>query len=125
MSTQLIRPSHEQRLEIRCNAGDAIVANLATHFVFFFERHLDMMALGRAFAQALTNLPIFAGRMGIDNGRMRIRCEGQGVPFTSVSSNRTFREAIRSASRPTECPPSPGVRAWVPTVGIPSGSSWG
>ena len=101
MSTQLIRPSHAQRLEIRCNAGDAIVANLATHFVFFFERHLDMMALGRAFAQALTNLPIFAGRIGIDNGRMRIRCEGQGVPFTSVSSNRTFREAIRSASEDT------------------------
>ena len=101
MSTQLIRPSHAQRLEIRCNAGDAIVANLATHFVFFFERHLDMMTLGRAFAQALTNLPIFAGRMGIDNGRMRIRCEGQGVPFTSVSSNRTFREAIRSASEDT------------------------
>ena len=101
MSTQLIRPSHAQRLEIRCNAGDAIVANLATHFVFFFERHLDTRALGRAFAQALTNLPIFAGRIGIDNGRMRIRCEGQGVPFTSVSSNRTFREAIRSASEDT------------------------
>ncbi|HTH88826.1 acyltransferase, partial [Mycobacterium sp.] len=101
MSTQLIRPSHAQRLEIRCNAGDAIVANLAIHFVFFFERHLDTRALGRAFAQALTNLPIFAGRIGIDNGRMRIRCEGQGVPFTSVSSNRTFREAIRSASEDT------------------------
>ena len=101
MSTQLIRPSHAQRLEIRCNAGDAIVANLAIHFVFFFERHLDTRALGRAFAHALTNLPIFAGRMGIDNGRMRIRCEGQGVPFTSVSSNRTFREAIRSASEDT------------------------
>ena len=101
MSTELIKPRRAERLEIRCNVGDAIVANLAIHVVFFFERHLDTRALGGAFAHALTNLPIFAGRIGIDNGRMRIRCEGQGVPFTSVSSNRTFREAIRSASEDT------------------------
>ena len=98
MSTQLIRPLHAQRLEIRCNVGDAIVANLAVHIVFFFERHLDTRALARAFAHALTNLPIFAGRMAVVDGTMRIRCEGQGVPFTSVSSGRTLREAIRSAS---------------------------
>ena len=98
MSTQLIRPLHAQRLEIRCNVGDAIVANLAIHIVFFFERHLDTRALTRAFAHALTNLPIFAGRMAMVDGTMRIRCEGQGVPFTSVSSGRTLREAIRSAS---------------------------
>ena len=101
MSTQLIRPLHAQRLEIRCNVGDAIVANLATHIVFFFERHLDTRALTDAFAHALTNLPIFAGRMGVDDGRMRIRCEGQGVPFTSVSSARTLHDAIRSASEDT------------------------
>ena len=98
MSTQLITPLHAQRLEIRCNVGDAIVANLATHFVFFFERRLDTRALTRAFAHALTSLPIFAGRMAMADGRMRIRCEGQGVPFTSVSSGRTLGEAIRSAS---------------------------
>ena len=61
MSTQLIKPLHAERLEIRCNVGDAMVANLAVHTVFFFERHLDMGALTRAFAHALTNLPIFAG----------------------------------------------------------------
>ena len=96
MSTQLIRPPHAQRLEIRCNVGDAIVANLATHLVFFFERHLDTRALGHAFAHALTNLPIFAGRMTLDGGALRIRCRGQGVPFTSVSSDRTLHEAIRA-----------------------------
>ena len=68
------------------------------HIVFFFERHLDTRALTDAFAHALTNLPIFAGRMAVDDGRMRIRCEGQGVPFTSVSSDRTLHDAIRSAS---------------------------
>jgi hypothetical protein len=99
VSTQLIRPLNAERLEIRCNVGDAIVANLAVHIVFFFERHLDTRALTRAFAHALTNLPIFAGRMAVDNGRMRIRCEGQGVPFTSVSSGRTLPDAIRSASQ--------------------------
>ncbi|HEX4391176.1 MAG TPA: acyltransferase [Mycobacterium sp.] len=99
MSTQLIRPSHAQRLEIRCNVGDAMVANLAVHIVFFFERHLDTRALTRAFAHALTTLPIFAGRMTMVDGTMRIRCEGQGVPFTSVSSGHTLREAIRSASK--------------------------
>jgi hypothetical protein len=88
-----------QRLDIRCNVGDAIVANLAVHIVFFFERHLDTRALTRAFEHALTNLPIFAGRMAMVDGTMRIRCEGQGVPFTSVSSRHTLREAIRSASK--------------------------
>lgn len=76
-----------------------MVANLAVHIVFFFERHLDMTALARSFGQALTNLPIFAGRMALVDGAMRIRCEGQGVPFTSVSSGRTLGEAIRSASQ--------------------------
>jgi hypothetical protein len=98
MSTQLIKPSRAQRLEIRCNVGDAIVANLAIHIVFFFERRLDTRALTRAFARALTNLPIFAGRMAVVDGRMRIRCDGQGVPFTTVSSGRTLREAMSSAS---------------------------
>jgi len=98
VSTELIRPLHAERLEIRCNVGDAIVANLAVHIVFFFERHLDTGALTRAFARALTNLPIFAGRMTVVDGRMAIRCEGQGVPFTSVSSGRTLPEAIGSVS---------------------------
>jgi len=97
--TQLIRPLNAERLEIRCNVGDAIVANLAVHIVFFFERHLDTRAITRAFAQALTNLPIFAGRMATVDGTMRIRCEGQGVPFTTVSSDHTLGEAIRSASQ--------------------------
>ncbi|MDT5056259.1 MAG: hypothetical protein QOF66_4625 [Mycobacterium sp.] len=101
MSTQLIKPPHAERLEIRCNVGDAMVANLAVHTVFFFERHLDTGALTRAFAHALTNLPIFAGRIAMVDGRMRIRCEGQGVPFRSVSSGCTLREAIRSASEDT------------------------
>jgi hypothetical protein len=101
MSTRVITPSHAQRLDIRCNVGDAMVANLAVHIVFFFERRLDMGALVRAFAQALTNVPIFAGRMAMVDGTMRIRCEGHGVPFASVSSDRTLRDAIRSASDDT------------------------
>ena len=88
-----------QRLEIRCNAGDAIVANLAVHVVFFFERRLVTGALAGAFAEALTKLPVFAGRMATDGRRMRIRCGGQGVPFTTVSSDRTLCDAIRSTSR--------------------------
>ncbi len=99
MSTQLIRPSHAQQLEIRCNAGDAIVANLAVHVVFFFQRRLDTGALACAFARALSKLPIFAGRMAADGRRMRIRCEGQGVPFTTVSSDRTLCDAVRSTSQ--------------------------
>jgi hypothetical protein len=78
-----------------------MVANLAVHIVLFFPRHLDTAALTRAFAKALTNLPVFAGRMALVDGTMRIRCEGQGVPFTSVSSDRTLPEAIRSASEDT------------------------
>src|SRR5262245_26181594 len=98
MSTQLIRPLHAERLDVRCNVGDAIVANLAVHIVFFFERRLDTRALADSFAHTLKKFPIFGGRMALANGRMRIRCDGQGVPFTSVSSGRTLRDAIRSAS---------------------------
>jgi hypothetical protein len=101
MSTQLIGPLHPPRLKIRCNVGDVIVANLAVHIVFFFERYLDARALAEAFAQALEAFPVFAGRMSVDHGRMRIRCAGQGVPFTSASSDRSLREAIRSASQDT------------------------
>lgn len=99
MTTALIRPAQTQRADIRCNVGDAIVANLAVHLVFFFERHLDAAALRRAFAEALTVLPVFAGRIGVRHGRMRIRCDGQGVPFTTASSSRTLADAIRSMSQ--------------------------
>lgn len=95
MSTQMIRPLHPQRLDIRCNVVDVVLSNVANHLVFFFERRLDTRVLADAFAPALTNLPIFAGRMTLVGGALRIRCRGQGVPFTSVSSDRTLREAIR------------------------------
>lgn len=101
MSTQLIRPSQPQRLDIRCNVEDVVVANLAVHIVFFFPRRLDVAELSGAFAHALTAFPIFAGRLAIKHGRMRIRCAGQGVPCTSVSSDRTLREAMSSASQDT------------------------
>src|ERR1044072_8551045 len=94
----MIRPLPARRLEIRCDVGDAIVANLAIHIVFFFERKLDAEALTRAFAHALADFPLFAGRRAVVDGRMRIRCAGHGVPFTSVSSGRTLRDAIRSTS---------------------------
>jgi hypothetical protein len=99
VSTQLIKPLNAEQLEIHCNVGDVIVANLAVHIVFFFERQLDTAELSRAFARALTKIPIFAGRMALVGGAMRIRCKGQGVPFTSVSSDRTLAEALRSASQ--------------------------
>lgn len=99
MSSRLITPAPPTpRFEIRCDVGDAIVANLATHFVFFFERRLDPVALANAFARALQKFPIFAGRMATVNGRMRIRDAGRGVPFSTVSSPRTLADAIRSAS---------------------------
>ena len=76
---------------------------------FTWARTRVCVALTRAFAHALSNLPIFAGRMAMVNGTMRIRCEGKGVPFTSASSGRTLHAAIRSAkddaSGPT-CPPA-------------------
>src|SRR3984885_14770395 len=98
MSTQLISPLHPQRFEIRCNVGDVALSNVAVHLVFFFERRLDSKALAGAFAHALTSFPMFAGRMALVGGRMRIRCKGQGAPFTSVSSGHTIREAIQSVA---------------------------
>ena len=93
MSTQLIRPSNAEPLEIRCNVGDAMVANLAVHIIFFFERRLDTTALARAFAQALTNLPIFAGRMALVGGAMRIRLRA------GVCPSRLCRRAAHSVTR--------------------------
>jgi hypothetical protein len=98
MSTQLISPLHPQQLEIRCNVGDVALSNVAVHLVFFFERRLDRKALADAFAHALTSFPMFAGRMALVGGSMRIRCKGQGAPFTSMSSGHTIREAIQSVS---------------------------
>lgn len=103
MPAQLIKPTQPQLLDIRCNVGDAIVANFVVHIVFFFERRLDTNVLRRAFERALTNLPIFAGRLAMADGTMRIRCRGQGVPFTSASSDRTLREAIRAVSADSGC----------------------
>ena len=99
MSTQMISPSRAQRLDIRCNVVDVVLSNVANHLVFFFERQLDTRVLDDAFAHALTNLPIFAGRMTLVGGALRIRSRGQGVPFTSVSSDRTLHEAIRSVTK--------------------------
>ena len=98
MSTQMIKPLHAQRLDIRCTAVDVVLSNVANHLAFFFERQLDTRALADAFAHALTKLPIFAGRMTLVGGALGIRCRGQGAPFTSVSSDRTLDEAIRSVT---------------------------
>lgn len=94
----MITPLHARRFDVRCNVVDVVLSNVANHLVFFFERKLDTRALGDAFAHALTNLPIFAGRMSLVGGALRIRCRGQGVPFTAVSSERTLTEAIRSVT---------------------------
>ncbi|WP_157575955.1 acyltransferase [Mycobacterium sp. GA-2829] len=96
--TQLIAPTCTHPLEIRCDAADAIVANLAMNVVFFFKRHLDARALRRSFARAIGGVPVFAGRMAMGGAGMRIRCGGQGVPFTVMSSGRTLHEAITSTS---------------------------
>src|SRR5947209_15579154 len=98
MSTQMISPLHTQRLDVRCSVVDVVLSNVATHIVFFFERQLDTRTLADGFADALTKLPIFAGRMTLVGGALRIRCRGQGVPFTSVSSERTLHEAIRAVT---------------------------
>jgi transferase family protein len=101
MTTQLITPSVTSPLEIRCNVGDAMVANLAVHIVFFFERRLDAAALRSAFAQALGTLPLFAGRLSATAGRMRLRCGDHGVPFTVTSSERTLHDAVRATTDDT------------------------
>jgi hypothetical protein len=98
VSTQLIRLSRPYWLDVRCDVGDAIVSNLAVHVIFFFDRRLHPASLRRSFAHALKKFPIFAGRMTLADGRMRIRCKGQGVPFTCSSSGRTLDDAIRSAT---------------------------
>lgn len=94
----MITPLHARRFDVRCNVVDVVLSNVANHLVFFVERKLDTKALADAFAHALTNLPIFAGRMTLVGGALRIRCRGQGVPFTAVSSERTLTEAIRSVT---------------------------
>ena len=99
MSTQLSKPTRAQRLDIRCNVADVLAANAAVHIIFFFNRHLNADALRRALARALTNMPLFAGRMTMRHGGMRIRCNGQGVPFTCASSDCTLDDAIRSLAQ--------------------------
>ncbi|MFW0794082.1 acyltransferase [Gordonia sp. CPCC 205515] len=78
-----------------------MVANIALNFVFFFEHHLDADALAQSFTEALDQFPPFAGRMGLTHGRMRIRCNGRGVPFTAMSSEHTLSTAIRATTTDT------------------------
>ncbi|ORB63450.1 acyltransferase [Mycolicibacterium tusciae] len=92
----MISPSNARPLDIRCTVVDVVLSNVANHLVFFFERRLDTKALGDAFAEALTQLPMFAGRMTLAGGTLRIRCRGRGVPFTTASSDRTLQQAIQS-----------------------------
>ena len=99
MVTQTSKPTRTQRFDIRCNVADAMNANVAVHIVFFFNRRLNVDALGLALARALTTMPMFAGRMTMRDGGTRIRCYGQGVPFTSASSDCTLDDAIRSLTQ--------------------------
>ncbi|MUM33665.1 acyltransferase, partial [Mycolicibacterium sp. CBMA 361] len=98
MSTQLISPGHARHLDIRCTVEDVALSNVAIHVVFFFDRRLDAGALADSFARALTNLPVFAGRLALVGGTLRLRCTGQGAPFTVASSGQTLSRAIRSVS---------------------------
>jgi hypothetical protein len=98
MPTALIKPSQVRRFDVRCNVIDVVLSNVANHLVFFFERRLDPVTLVDAFARALTALPVFAGRTSMLGGVLRIRCRGQGVPFTTAVSDRTLEEVIRSST---------------------------
>ncbi len=96
MAAQLIRPTSVRPLDVRCSVGDVIVANLAVHIVFFFEKRVDTATLIRPLARALTRVPIFAGRLRGAGRGMRIRCAGQGVPFSEVSVGTTMSQAVHS-----------------------------
>lgn len=98
MATHLIRPQSVRPLDIRCSVGDVIVANLAVHVVFFFEKRLETDALMKSLARALAGVPIFAGRLRWAGGGLRIRCTGQGVPFSEASAGVTIGEAVRSVA---------------------------
>jgi transferase family protein len=98
VSTRAMKPTHVQEFDIRCSVVDVVLSNVANHLVFFYRRRLDTAVLASAFAQALTKVPVFAGRLTMAGGALRIRCRGQGVPFTSMSSEHTLAEAIRSLS---------------------------
>lgn len=98
MATQMIKPSHVNRLDIRCTVVDVVLSNVSNHLVFFVERRLDTRLLIDSLGHALTSLPIFAGRMTLARGALGIKCRGQGVPFSSVPSDRTMYDAIRSVA---------------------------
>ena len=101
MGTHLIRPTSVRPLDVRCSVGDVIVANLAVHIVFFFEKRLETTTLVGSLARALTSVPIFAGRLRWAVRGMRIHCTGQGVPFSEVSAGATMSEAVRSVATDT------------------------
>lgn len=99
MATQTIKPSHVDRLDIRCTVVDVVLSNVSNHLVFFVEKRLDTRLLTDALGRALTILPIFAGRMALARGALSLKCRGQGVPFSCASSDRTLHDAIRSVTR--------------------------
>jgi hypothetical protein len=64
--------------------------------VFFFKKKIDAALLARALEQALARVPVFAARMAVVGSARYIRCEGQGAPFTVVSSNHTLDDAMQT-----------------------------
>jgi hypothetical protein len=98
MPTLTVTPKQARDLDIRCNVTDVVLSNIANHLVFFVPRRLDTTALMDAFGQALTSLPVYAGRLTLRRGAVHICCRGQGVPFTSARSGHTLDQAIRAAT---------------------------
>ena len=95
MSTQMIKPLRATT-DIRCTVVDVVLSNVANHLVFSLSGNWIRGAL----ADALLQRSGFhlRGPVTLVGGTLHIRCRGQGVPFTSVSSDRTLHEAIRSVT---------------------------
>jgi len=93
---RLIKPSPTRSFDVLCTSFDRVVEPVPPNMVFFYERHLDTEALADALAKALAYFPVYAGRIHVARGAMRIRCRGQGVSFAVASSEHTLEEAIRA-----------------------------
>lgn len=93
--TTMIGPARPADLLVRCGITDTMLAGVPVGLAMFFRGTLDTGRLADGLAEALTHVPVFAGRMRHgDNGLLEIECGAGGVPVSVCDVDEPLGDAI-------------------------------
>lgn len=93
--TTVVRPARPAGLLVRCGLTDTMLAGVPASLAMFFRASLDVERLAAGLAEALAQVPVFAGRMRRgDGGLLEIECGSGGVPLTVADTGDQLGDAI-------------------------------